>query len=537
MRRTAPISLGDRVSALQRGVEIAAGRLPSPLIADAQQVLVRAGERSALSGAHTVVAFAGATGSGKSSLFNAVAGLDLARVGVRRPTTASALACVWGPEGAGPLLDWLGIPTRHQVARESALDAGSQGDLTGLVLLDLPDHDSTELTHRVEVDRVVALVDLLVWVVDPQKYADEVLHAYLRRLASHSDVMVVVLNHIDKLSRVERERCLTHLQQLLTDDGLAGVPVLATSAVTGAGVEELRGRLRKAVSERHAAAARTTADLVAVASRLRETVDGPGNAAIRDVDRERLVSALAVASGVPAVVDAVEHAYTHRAHAVTGWPLVRWVGRLRPDPLKRLRVDRRDVAPELLRSSLPAATPAQRAAAATAVRSLLDSAVTGAPRAVAQSVQAVTRTASQHLPDRLDRAVASTDLEGDRVPWWWRLLGTLQWLGFAALVLGAGWLLVLGVGTWVGVSRPDTPSVRGVAWPVVLALGGLLAGLLLAWVGRVLSGIGARRAAGRAERRLKRAVAVVADEVVVEPVRRELGVLDELRSALARASG
>ena len=53
--------------------------------------------------------------------------------------------------------------------------------LQGLVLLDLPDFDSVETAHRLEVDRIVELADALLWVVEPQKYADAALHdRYLR---------------------------------------------------------------------------------------------------------------------------------------------------------------------------------------------------------------------------------------------------------------------------------------------------------------------------------------------------------------------
>ena len=77
----------------------------------------RAGERLRLSGEHTVVALAGSTGSGKSSLFNALAGADLSPVGVRRPTTSKAHASVWGAEGAAPLVQWLGVPRRQTAWR------------------------------------------------------------------------------------------------------------------------------------------------------------------------------------------------------------------------------------------------------------------------------------------------------------------------------------------------------------------------------------------------------------------------------------
>ena len=89
---------------------------------------------------------------------------------------ARALLSRLGGSGLPALLDWLEVPTRHRTSRESALDAAEQADLHGLVLLDLPDHDSTHVSHRLEVDRLVGLVDVLVLVVHPQKYADDALH-------------------------------------------------------------------------------------------------------------------------------------------------------------------------------------------------------------------------------------------------------------------------------------------------------------------------------------------------------------------------
>lgn len=63
-------------------------------------------ERRALSGDHTVVGFFGATGSGKTSLFNAVVGEDLGKAAARRPTTSSPLAAIWEPDGSEEL--WTG---------------------------------------------------------------------------------------------------------------------------------------------------------------------------------------------------------------------------------------------------------------------------------------------------------------------------------------------------------------------------------------------------------------------------------------------
>ena len=98
------------------------------------------------------------------------------------------------------------------------------------MLLDLPDHDSTEVAHHVEVDRLVQLADLLVWVLDPQKYADAAIHdRYLTPLATHRDIMLVVLNHIDEVAGDRRASMVDDLRRLLAEDGLGGVPVIATS--------------------------------------------------------------------------------------------------------------------------------------------------------------------------------------------------------------------------------------------------------------------------------------------------------------------
>jgi hypothetical protein len=56
-----------RLRALDRVLEVGEGRLDEARLAPARALARRAGERLRLSGAHTVVALAGATGSGKSS--------------------------------------------------------------------------------------------------------------------------------------------------------------------------------------------------------------------------------------------------------------------------------------------------------------------------------------------------------------------------------------------------------------------------------------------------------------------------------------
>src|SRR5438876_12105408 len=69
--------LTGRLTALESLVTLGTDRLEPALLDTGQSLLDRAGQRMRLSGEHTVVTLAGGTGSGKSSLFNAVCGLDL----------------------------------------------------------------------------------------------------------------------------------------------------------------------------------------------------------------------------------------------------------------------------------------------------------------------------------------------------------------------------------------------------------------------------------------------------------------------------
>jgi energy-coupling factor transporter ATP-binding protein EcfA2 len=269
---TSGMSLSERLSALARLVQIGSARagpdgFSADLLADAEALLTRAGERLRLSSHHTIVVLAGGTGSGKSSLFNQLAGAQFSPAGVLRPVTREPHACVWGMEGAGPLLDWLGIEPRRRYARSSALAEGERA-LTGLLLVDLPDHDSVVAGGSSEVTRLVAQADLMVWVLDPQKYADAAVHSrYLVPMAGHSSVIAAALNQADLLTPEQAQDCVSDLRRLLDAEGLHDARVLVTSATSAAGVADLRRALIETVIARQAALRRISADVDAVAAR------------------------------------------------------------------------------------------------------------------------------------------------------------------------------------------------------------------------------------------------------------------------------
>ena len=532
--------IGERLEGLDAATSAARGRLDDGLVNHARGVVERASDRLRLSAEHTVVAIAGATGSGKSSTFNALTGLELAAVGVRRPTTSHTTACVWGEEGATELLEWLEIPARHRIQRGSMLDTGREdASMQGVVLLDLPDHDSTEVAHHLEVDRLVKLADLLVWVLDPQKYADAAIHRrYLAPLATHADVMLVVLNHIDTVAAAGRESMVADVRRLLAAEGLGEVPVFATSARTGTGIPELRAEIVSRVAAKKSARDRLDADIRTVAGRLDEAT---GSAKPRSLSRARVAAledAFAEAAGVPTVVRAVEQSTRMRANRATGWPITSWFSRLKPDPLKRLHLDLGRGGRQLTgrsRTSVPQPTQVQRARVDTEVRALADEVSTGLTRPWAQAIRIASVSRLDDLGDRLDGALAATDLGVARIPGWAGVVQALQWLLIIAAIVGAGWLAALAGMAYLQLPVPDTPSYRDFPVPTILLVGGVLAGVVLALVCRVLVGLTARRRARSADRRLRSAIREVSDELVVGPVESELEAYAAVREGLAQA--
>jgi GTP-binding protein EngB required for normal cell division len=525
-----------KADALEAALAAAGDRIDPAARDAAQAVLARTGERLRLGGDHTVVALVGATGSGKSSLFNALSAMELADVGARRPLTAQPMSCVWGADGADPLLDWLEVPPARRVVRESVLDADRQADLRGLVLLDLPDHDSTAVTHRLEVDRLVGLVDLLVWVVDPQKYADEALHrGYLRPLVGHDEVMVVVLNQVDRLADGEVETCTKDLRRLLDGDGLERVRVVTTSARRGDGVDELRELLTDVVQGQSAFLARATADLDEAARAVAGGLAGGEPDARTMPAAESLVATMASAAGLPVLLDTVAAEYRRQASAPTGWLLGRWWQSLGADSLRRLGLggETEDRLRELTKASLATPSPAQRERVDLAVREVANEVATVLPPRWAESARTATAPHVDELAGALDQAVSEVDLTVRRA-WWWFALQALQYLLAAATVVGLLWLTVLGVLRWTGQPRPSTPYLGSVPLPSLLFFGGLLAGGLFGLLGAWLVRRGARRRRSEAVEALRTAVAQVAWERVVAPVAR---VLDDHRTAREAIAG
>ncbi|MFF8974143.1 YfjP family GTPase [Streptomyces sp. NPDC014995] len=518
--------LRSRLDALRELVGLSRARLDSKTLAEAGRVLDEAGARRRLSGQHTVVAIAGATGSGKSQLFNSLAGVPISETGLRRPTTAAPIACSWS-DGASGLIDRLGIPGR--LRRRPVQNAEAEAQLRGLVLIDLPDHDSAAVQHREQVDRILALVDAVIWVVDPEKYADAILHErYLRPMAGHAEIMFVVLNQVDRLPGEAAEMVLDDLRRLLDEDGIAlgehgepGATVLALSALTGDGVGELRELLGQFVTERRAPARRISADVDAAAWQLRPVYATGRRTGLSEEARDEFAARLADAVGATAAGEAAERAWLRNANRACGTPwlrLWRWCQGRGDSPTGSIPV--RAQADEEV-------TARQRVE--QAVRTVSERASSGLPVPWAQAVREAAVRGAQGLPEALDELAVQAGLPPGRPPrpGWWPVAVLAQAAMTILQVIGGLWL----VGQIAGVMSPNL----GV--PVLLMVAGIVGGPLVEWSCRMAARGPARRYGQDAERRLREAAAGCGRARVLDPVAAELLRYREVREQYGRVTG
>ncbi len=527
------MTLDSQLAALREVHTLGIDRLQDAQLSDIDALLTRADSRRALSSDHTVVGLFGATGSGKSSLLNALVGEPIARSHVTRPTTSQPLAVIWDPTGATPLLDWLEVRDRH--TRQVPIDPRAQQ----LILLDLPDFDSVQVEHRITAERLAGQVDALVWVVDPQKYADAVLHTdFIARHARHGSVTIVVLNQSDLLGAAEVPRVLDSLRGLLSDDGLTGVRILATSATTGDGIDALRDAIGALAEARVAQAARLAADVSAMAARV--PVPGSVGKSSKSDTKARareLTMKLGDAAGVEVVAKAVAGSYRKRSGQATGWPLVSWILRFRADPLARLglRPKKGTVRdPELHRTSMPALNASASATVSLAVRAYAEAVSDGLTEPWRAGIRDQGQRAVEGLPARLDLAISRATLP-TKGSWWWVIFGILQWVSLAAALVGVLWLLALAFLPMV--PWPAVPTIEG--WPLttLLIMAGVLLGILLGLAGAAFgaaTGASRRRAARKS---LLAQVGTVSSEVVVGPIDAELDRVRKFATALTAANG
>jgi GTP-binding protein EngB required for normal cell division len=494
----------------------------------AASVLERAGERSGFVGAAYVLALAGGTGVGKSSLLNALAGQTVSAVSAVRPTTDQPLAWVAESrrEELAPLLAWLGV--RHVVAHADA-------KLADVAILDLPDVDSIRTEHRATVDALLPRIDAVAWVLDPEKYDDARLHTYLRDLVPHAARLRFVLNKSDRLTGPQRAELADDLRRRLAESGIDRARIDVVSASTGDGIDRLRAGLADEADAKALVTSKLETDASEARDRLARAVGLGPDAAYRpllddgvraDATRAAIAGALELVDP-PGVARQVQLAVLARARRSGGSLLGRVVvllGRLtgqsrrNADPAAYLRDWRR-------RGSLGRAVNPVNAA-------LLDATAT-VPTSSRAPLVAALRAAE--LEEDIGRALDTVAREaagelGIRGSILWPLVGAVQLAIGTAFAFAIAWYVTLFVsGGQVPVSTVEAPILGLLPVPLVLLVASVLAsaaiGLLLSlhagWIGR--------RSGGRVAERVRTAVASSVAEIGfgglerVEHARRTIG--------------
>ena len=587
------------VASLKEAISYGEGRVPETVLLDAAETLERLSQRRELSTEHTVIGFFGATGSGKSTLFNAIAGQNIALSAPTRPTTSTVQAAIWEAEGSEELLDWLGIDKRvypqtqalaaegeategngagGEVAAPNAVTepapglfnrirraVGGRGEMRtrtgGLILLDMPDFDSVTTTNRDLAARMMRYVDVLVWVVDPQKYADAVIHRdFMVPLAASGAQALCVLNQADKLAPAEVPAVLASLTRLLQAEGteahLLAAPI-AVSARTGEGVDALRDLLAQVAAAKSLSLQRTDAQLHATASQLRTYAGGEGAvlAGAYALDAEqKLVQACYTSSHAEQVLQAATASYRRTAGQQTGWILTRWMSRLKADPLRRLHLGQQDEtkstskaeksagmlgsdsenAPELVASSLPPLSAAQKAGMANAVRQYSKQMANRIDEPWKRSMKEAALSREAELPDLLERDMVRIDYGLGRTRAPWVIFNALQWIALLSALVGVAWLTLISGMAYLQIQLPPAPTPEGspVPLPTLLLLLGILLGIASAGVGRLLTVMGSRYYARKLRGRLQTGVEKAVQSCVVAPVQQEAKRLNAYRKAL-----
>ena len=592
------------VASLKDAISYGEGRVPETVLLDTAETLERLSQRRELSTEHTVIGFFGATGSGKSTLFNAIAGQNIALSAPTRPTTSTVQAAIWEAEGSEELLDWLGIDKRvypqtqalaaegeasdgngagkHNKAGGAAAPnaviepapglfnrirraVGGRGEIRtrtgGLILLDMPDFDSVTTTNRDLAARMMRYVDVLVWVVDPQKYADAVIHRdFMVPLAASGAQALCVLNQADKLAPAEVPAVLASLTRLLQAEGteahLLAAPI-AVSARTGEGVDVLRDLLAQVAAAKSLSLQRTDAQLHATASQLRTYAGGEGTVlagAYALEAEQKLVKACYTSSQAEQVLQAATASYRRTAGQHTGWILTRWMSRLKADPLRRLHLGQQEEtksaskaeksagmlgsdsenAPELVASSLPPLSAAQKAGMANAVRQYSKQMAARIDEPWKRSMKEAALSREAELPELLERDMVRIDYGLGRTRAPWVIFNALQWIALLSALVGVGWLTLISGMAYLQIQLPPAPTPEGspVPLPTLLLLLGVLLGIASAGVGRLLTAMGSRYYARKLRGRLQTGVEKAVQSCVVAPVQQEAKRLNAYRKAL-----
>ena len=162
-----------------------------------------------------LVLLLGPTGAGKSSLLNTIAGAEVSRAGVLRPTTREAI--LYASESDAEKI--LSGARLRLASTDRIVHALAPATSTGVAVIDAPDIDSVERDNRELADLLLEACDLCIFVTTATRYADLVPWQVLHRAQERGLPLVVLLNRVPADER-DREVVLADARRLLADAGM-----------------------------------------------------------------------------------------------------------------------------------------------------------------------------------------------------------------------------------------------------------------------------------------------------------------------------
>ncbi|NNC91770.1 MAG: hypothetical protein HKN80_04700 [Acidimicrobiia bacterium] len=513
--------LSTALAALSVALEAAAPIAAPEALAPVTELAREAEKRHGFLGDTVVVALAGGTGSGKSSLLNALAGVEVSAVGAVRPTTAEPLA--WIPANPEPglvrLLDDLELHRR--VGHEHPLP---------LAVIDLPDYDSVEFDHRATVEALIPRVDAVIWVLDPQKYSDRSLHRdYLVPLAGYAGQFLFVLNQVDRLDEAGLAAVLEDLTLRLASEGFSAPRIVTTAArpvgADARGIESLVEEVGARFETKRTAHAKLLQDVrrahgaLAAATGLTGQLDTAAQGQWEAAQQVAVAGLADLVSGPP-MSDQAERIGERLATARAAGPLGRLGAALRRSRLGKAL----GAAPDEVAPGEWWAQPGLERVLGSLSRTVTDIS-TDLGGQLGRSLR------SDLTPENLETALRGS-VEGARhavgelgppVPKkWWGFIGVVQLALFAALVAGIAWV-------WVdGVDRGEVP------WNVILIGGALVVSAVLGLATRASGRRAGRRRATSYRADVERALIGQVEDRIGAGVAGALSKRADLVTSLAR---
>ena len=465
--------------------------------------------RDALDPRVTVIAVAGPSGTGKSTVVNTLARRNsLVPTGMHRPTTTELVAYVDAEVTAAPFLELSGIPrsvsvefctTRSNPLRDSLGMVGEGHQVRSAltqcghpIVVEVPDTLLVpELTSA--ASQVLETADLILWTTDSQKYADAVFHSRISAFPRHPN-SYFVLTHTEGLTESQLQTLNQELAAIAERIGVSP-EILQISLYD----ESSLARFRETVAElSHAPEARWRGEQAAIhhaATRLGQNLelDMTGESSTQPVQASSVASPLSPAetklvdqvtqvSGLSAVEANFSKQYLRAGGFWTLWPVLNWLAGIKP--LAHVNQDNSTTPgePEADKPVGPSADPSpEQTADESATPAVADSTPdlpSVAPQAdslnrffprvnvagITSAARTYAATASAHRPSKwVDFAqLKAVELSGNLVSalnlalesWkfparpartWWRIWRLGHWFWLAALVVGLLWSLVAGV--------------------------------------------------------------------------------------------